>query len=424
MLLNQLARQYTYNKPDTALVFAEQALAIAKKSAFLKGEAINLNTLGTMFLQIGNYPKSLQLYTEALRKAEGLKDNSLIGRILSNIGTVYSSEGNYRKAVEYTLRGLAIGQSLSEKFIIGRCLANIGDNYEKLNLLDSALPYANQAYILSKELKDDDLTGISLNNLGNIHSKLGQDVIAMSYYSSCLPLYLSEDDDDGLCEAYLGMAKLFRKAGNTDSALYYAKLSLQYGKSGGFTVRIMDASNFVTNYYISIHNIDSAFVYQRATIEAKDSLFSQEKQREFQSLAFDETMREQQAALAKEEAAEQRSHNIQFALLAIAIISFIIIFLLLSQTVIVNEKWIRFLGVLALLLVFEFANLVLHPYIAAIAHDSPLYTLLIMVGIASLLIPLHHKVEHWITEKMIVKNKRIRIEAAKKTLAKFEKEEN
>jgi CDP-diglyceride synthetase len=97
--------------------------------------------------------------------------------------------------------------------------------------------------------------------------------------------------------------------------------------------------------------------------------------------------------------------------------------LLLSHSVFVNEKWIRFLGVLGLLLFFEFINLYVHPYISEATHESPLYMLLIMVVIASLLIPFHHRIERWIKEKMVAKNKRRRLAAAKKTVARLEKEE-
>ncbi len=45
-----------------------------------------------------------------------------------------------------------------------------------------------------------------------------------------------------------------------------------------------------------------------------------------------------------------------------------------------------------------------------------------MVGVAALLIPLHHKLEHWITHKMVEKNKKIRLAAARKTIADLEGE--
>ena len=46
--------------------------------------------------------------------------------------------------------------------------------------------------------------------------------------------------------------------------------------------------------------------------------------------------------------------------------------------------------------------------------------LLILIGIGALLVPLHHKLQQWITAIMVEKNKKIRLEAAKKTIAKLE----
>jgi hypothetical protein len=48
--------------------------------------------------------------------------------------------------------------------------------------------------------------------------------------------------------------------------------------------------------------------------------------------------------------------------------------------------------------------------------------LLALVLIASLLIPIHHKIQHWLTNKLVEKNKRIRLAAAKKTIAILEGE--
>jgi hypothetical protein len=47
--------------------------------------------------------------------------------------------------------------------------------------------------------------------------------------------------------------------------------------------------------------------------------------------------------------------------------------------------------------------------------------LLALVGLAALLIPLHHKLEHWAVHKLIEKNKQSRLEAAKKTIEQLEK---
>jgi hypothetical protein len=153
---------------------------------------------------------------------------------------------------------------------------------------------------------------------------------------------------------------------------------------------------------------------------AKDSLYSMDKTRNMEAMSFREQMRQQELAAEKIKAIDERKQNIQFALIAFGIISFIIIFLLLSRSLITNTKMIEFLGVVALLIVFEFLNLLLHPFLERVTNHSPVLMLLALVCIAALLVPLHHKVEKWATAKLVEKNKKIRLAAAKKTIQQLE----
>jgi len=90
------------------------------------------------------------------------------------------------------------------------------------------------------------------------------------------------------------MAALFKKAGQADSSLHYARLSFVYANEVGFPKRILYASSFLSDYYKNLKHCDSAWYYQGITIAAKDSLFSQEKTREIQNLRFEETIRQTQ----------------------------------------------------------------------------------------------------------------------------------
>jgi len=131
-------------------------------------------------------------------------------------------------------------------------------------------------------------------------------------------------------------------------------------------------------------------------------------------------MHQLQVKTERQKADEERKNNIQYAAIAIGIILFISLFLLLSRSIIVNEKWISFLGVLGLLVLFEFINLFLHPYLDKLTGHSPVLMLVILVAIASLLIPFHHRLEHWVKNKMVEKNKQVRLAAAKKTIERLE----
>jgi antibiotic biosynthesis monooxygenase (ABM) superfamily enzyme len=95
---------------------------------------------------------------------------------------------------------------------------------------------------------------------------------------------------------------------------------------------------------------------------------------------------------------------------------------LLSRSFITNERVIGFFSVVALLLVFEFLNLLLHPFLGGITNHSPALMLLGLVCVAVLLVPLHHRLEKWVKEKLVEKNKQIRLAEAKKTIEQLEKE--
>jgi len=55
--------------------------------------------------------------------------------------------------------------------------------------------------------------------------------------------------------------------------------------------------------------------------------------------------------------------------------------------------------VIALLLLFEFISLFIHPYISQWEHNNPVLMLLTLVAIAAVMVPLHHKLENVVKEK-------------------------
>ncbi|HQW93021.1 MAG TPA: hypothetical protein PKY28_07965, partial [Ferruginibacter sp.] len=167
-------------------------------------------------------------------------------------------------------------------------------------------------------------------------------------------------------------------------------------------------------------NCDSTLKYAKVLKTANDSLNSSKANQQILLMTFEEDLRQQELAAEKIKENKERQQNIQYALIAFGIITFIIIFLLLSRSFITNTKMIGFLGVIALLIVFEFLNLLLHPFLERITNHSPVLMLLALVCIAALLVPLHHRLEKWATAKLVEKNKQIRLAGAKKTIEQLE----
>ena len=400
--LIELARLYGYSKPDTCFLLAQEVIALARQAGFEKGEAQGMNRLGVAFWLTGNYPKSLEYFLQALKIFEKLDIREGLCNVNGNIGIVYSEMGEFQKSIQFFHKERAIAEYTNSTYLLSQALICLGDIYEKINQLDSARIYTNKAYELTLRQNDTYLKGITLNNLGNIHAKMQQDEIAMAYYHQSLSIVKAIGDIDGLSEITLGMAGLHKKAGERDSALYYSRLSLTAGYKGSYNKRILNASSFLSDYFKSLNRVDSAYRYQQITIAAKDSLFSQEKVKALQNLTFQEQIRQQEIAEANQKADEERKANIQMLGIG-AFISFFFGMLFMYSKKRTHPQAIRFLGMMGLLLLFEFISLFLHPYIAAWTHHIPVLMLAILVGIASVLVPFHHKLQELVRERLAKK---------------------
>lgn len=402
ILLYILSQNYANSNPDSAMIIGQQGLALSKHIHFTKGEILCLSEMGTIYANIGNNAKGLELLLQALKKSENVNDQQLTGSVLLAIGSFYADQDESRKSLEYLLKARNNYAALHDEYSQSICDGNIGDCYEKLNLLDSARIFTERGYDYSVKIKDSYLTGMTLNNLGNIYSKMQQPTVALANYRLGLPDLLINAIYDGVCETTLGMAKLFQQLNQTDSSLYYARISYATAKKGGFIKYALLAGTFLADFYKQHHEVDSAYVYLSAMITVKDSAFSQEKLKQMQSLSFDETIRQQDIAAQKKMAEENHIRNLQLLAIGIFIPIFFIIVLLLSRTK-VKARVVEFLGILSLLLFFEFITDLIYPYVSNLTNDSAIWEMLILVVVAALLEPLNYRMEHWVKERLVHK---------------------
>jgi hypothetical protein len=243
--------------------------------------------------------------------------------------------------------------------------------------------------------------------------------IAYAFYKKGIKGAKQTQKIGDLMNAYIPMGDYFDKINQPDSALFYWKKPFELGPKEVFATKF-SSSKKIYDYYYKKGNNDSAAKYMNFYIMANDSINSTNKVAQLQVAKFEDEQRQKEQEKVKEEENENRHHNIQLAITAIGILTAVILFLLLSRSVLVSHKVVAFLSVLVLLVVFEFINLLIHPWLEKITHHSPILMLLCLVAIAALIIPLHHKLEHWTTKKLVEKNKAIRLANAKKTIEELE----
>ena len=399
--MHDLAFNYLYSNPDSSAWYGQQALALSKKIAYERGVIRSMNDIGNTLNNTGGYSSAIEILLQALEKSEKLQDENMKATSLGNISEAYSAQGDYKQAISYTLRSLVIDRENHDTAYLVFDYLNLGDYYEKANLADSALTYANQAYQLAIQAKQVDQLGGILITLGNIHSRLGNDDIALPYYRKAVLANQSLGNYTSLSRSYYAMAQLHKNSGHADSSFFYVKKAYETALKILDKNEMLNAVTLLASLYKTT-NSDSSVKYLTLSIALKDSLFNQEKTRQVQSLTINEQLRQSKMEEEKMLAAKERNKNLQMAGIGAFIPLFFGIVLLVSKRK-AKPKTIQFIGLLGLLLLFEFISLFLHPYIAEWTHHTPILMLAILVGIAALLVPLHHKMGHWLKEKLVHK---------------------
>lgn len=399
-LMWELANVLSISKPDTALLFSQQALYLAKSTKDIEGQSRSLGVLANTFSKIGNYNRALELNIEKLQLEEKRNKPRNLASVLMNIGIIYVFQEEYRKALNYYTQSDSIISKYNITDLKYFSVLNLGDVYNRLAVSDSAYRYFNKSLELANALQDDYFMGVSMTGLGHSYLKIGSHQQSLISYQNAITYLHKANDIETLSEASLGLANLYQHLNKYDSARHYASYSLSIAKKGGFLSKELEASQFLTDHYKKRGNIDSAFAYLNYLHGLNDSLNSRTRIRELQTISSNEQFRQLEIEEDKKLAKKERSQQLQLLFIGILIPGLFLITLLLSR-VKIHIKVIRVLGVVSLLFFFEYLTLWLHPTVAALTHHTPVWEILIFVIIGSILIPTHHRLEHWLIHKLI-----------------------
>ncbi len=401
---------------------SEKILLYGQKNNDLVCQALGYSCLSYDYIAFGDQVKSLKYGILANQVAEKANDDRLKTFGKGMLALSYLTMGDFEKAVSYNKAAMEAGSRYTPD-IISICVINdMGTIYLAMNKVDSALIYTQKAYELAIKTGINYWLTSTYLQFGSIHQALNNPALALNYWNLALNEARRINSPKFQSIAFNAISKYYFTNKQVDSAKLYATKAIASVSNTAFNTLNVEPAKLLLNIYRDI-NIDSAFKYSEIYRTANDSLYNIKALQQAQLMSVEEESRQEQLKLEEEKANESRKMNLEYTIIALGIVSFFIIFILFSRKHITNTKVIQFLSVISLLIVFEFLNLLIHPILEKVTHHSPFLMLLSLVALAALLIPMHHKLEHWAVNKLIEKNKATRLAAAKKTIDELEKKD-
>lgn len=370
--------------PDEAIRYGTQALELAGKIKFLKGEAYALKYIGMGYFEQGEYEKTFGYFQRALEIFETIKNKKGIANMLSNIGVAYNNQGNDPRALELYLRSLNISEEINDSLRVVTALINIGLIYSKNeSTQDKAQDYYLRALRISEKLGYQIAIGTVTVNLGELLFSRGDDLDALSYFERSLKAYqkahagnipytlinigkiyakrkdfknavkyqeealsIAQQTNSKLEEgqALLGLANTWLEKGDTQNALRYFKLSEQITNEIGANYERRETFEGLARTYAIRKDFINAYRYKSMESTVKDTLLSETRQKQLNQLQFqhgmDNMLKENEALKndARLKEARNRMLSLVLVLLFLGIICTSAFLIVLTRTIKQKKK--------------------------------------------------------------------------------------
>ena len=317
LLMSSLAAGIAYSRPDSAMVYAQQAVNLARKIGFVRGEENAKFSMGEIMWLAGEYSSANELLLHALEYAKSINDSLWQMVIYWTLSTNNRDQGNYKEGLKYSYKANELAKSsfISE---LQRSYLETGSIYQEMNLPDSALHYLQQL-----NFPDNDAyygyTGFKFLMIGLTYAKLGNDTLALKNYGLSIESLSKSNNTKDLATVYNSIAKLYKKEGKADSSIYYAKKGFDIAQKGTFRKGVFETSLFLSEIYEKKDAALSLKYFKIATA-AKDSMFNLQKTTQSLNAQFNEQIRQQE-----DEAQRAQYRNKSRTYILLAALSFLLV---------------------------------------------------------------------------------------------------
>ena len=434
-ILMAVVERYS-GKATSGLTYNQEAISIANESDDDSLKVTSLISYGNTLLRLDENLKAFKNYLTAQGIAEKSKHKNaeeIVNDVYGSFIRFYNSIENYEKAIDYQYKLLNYAkknQGLSQQVDV---LNSIGYSYIKAKKYDTAKSTFNDLQILTDSLNDKEYKlypfagmletllsgdekykGLQLlrsnpdlsdyfkirgrmhildQGYGNIYHELKMVDSANYYYERALPIYVKKESVFAKIDFFYKYGYHLYTAGNYSKAinlLKEGKTLCDTVKNLSMGVQIIGA---LDSCYQKMGDYKTAYFYSSLHKKTKDELNEKSKAKDVLALEIDSENRRKERLAKEEEENTQKRHNWQYMGIVMGIVA---LFTLLAAVGIFNVpiKWVRALGFIAFIFLFEFVILLADTWIHHATHGEPWKVLGIKVILIGVLLPLHHYLEH------------------------------
>ncbi len=233
LLLVEYAWEINETQPGKASQVLDEAIQIAQKLGFLRGEASAYNAYGVVAEIQGDYSKAIEYYNKALGIRKKTGDISGMANTYINLGNAHEAMGDFANAIRSHRESLSLYSSRRDTVNMARAYSNIGSVLQESAAYQEAHEQVSHARELLERRHDVSNLAKIYTQLGHIRFELDQFRLSKEMYDKSLALRIQLGDEAEIADGYTDIANALDELNAADSAvLFYRKALVIYQRLG------------------------------------------------------------------------------------------------------------------------------------------------------------------------------------------------
>ena len=276
ILLNKIAWDIAYTNLQKGIDYSIQSYELAKKLNYERIYARICNTQGSIYADMAEVPKALNIYLEGLKYTKKYNQSGLSAALYNSLGNLYGTNGEMRKAQSYYLLSVtAYAKGHPGKFPVA-AYSNIAGTYTKLDMLDSAMYYINLC--LDYHLKNKDKSGLTNNyiSLSEIYFAQKDKEKCLTAARDAVNSAKEMGDEYTLSHAYVQLGSALEFNDKNQEAFEAVNEAIKYAKKTGDLPALELATQYLSQIYEKTGDYKNSLKYYKEYKTFQDSSLNKE----------------------------------------------------------------------------------------------------------------------------------------------------
>lgn len=295
-----------------ALDIYQDALKLSNKLKDTLRTANIYNNIAVTNLKIGNYQIALDYLHEAMVYYQAIGDVKSRNKTLSNIGLLYMDINNYEKAGQHFYESLQNYEKVHDSIGIANAFANLGILYHNMNNTDSALYYMDKSIELNKKLKNFYGLCVALGGQASLYLSNNNYDLAIKKNQQSLKIAKQIHHSYQTAMAHLGLAEAYAKSGLRTEGRIYADSAMEIAEQQGNKKLQLEAHKLYSLLFELSKSYDKSLEHYKKFITLEKELINQTKLHEIYNLEIEylnQSKEIQQLEIQRQELLISRKNN-------------------------------------------------------------------------------------------------------------------